>query len=360
MSLLNEALRKKSREKGRAGNETRAFSAGRPSPPAAGKSLRVSAALLAAAGIAGSVWLWYAPEPPAGPSRVAQQQPAPPEEVVANAGLAPPDLAPAPATTAPGEAAGTAGNGRPGTASPKKRAKPPQVRLAAAVSPHKTDLLPPASADAAASPKPAGQLTEAVKPYWEKALSYHREKQFAQAVAMYSEVLKRAPEHAEALLNLSAVHIEMQSFSQAYPLLKDLEARFPENPAVWLNLAMAEIGLGRPERALADLRRAEQAGGESFDIHLHRGAALSRLGRAGEALASYQQAERLRPDEPSLIFNLAVAYDRQEQFGEALSYYQSFIALGSVASATQKKLVEERVAVLRAYLATRNRTNQSS
>lgn len=352
MSLLNEALRKKSREKAPPGNEARAFAAGRPSPPAAGKSVRAAAVLLLAAGIAGSLWLWYAPEPSAGPKQIARLQPAPAEEVVTQAGLAPPEPVPAPATTSAAKAAGTAG--------PKNKTKPPQIRLAAAVTPQKKDPLPAVSVNPPVSPKPDGQLTEAIRPYWEKALCYHREKQFAQAVAMYSEVLKRAPEHEEALLNLSAVQIEMHSFNQAYPLLKDLEARFPDNPAVWLNLAMAEIGLGRPERALADLLRAEQAGGESFDIHLHRGAALSQLGRAGEALASYQQAERLRPDDPSLVFNLAVAYDRQEQFSEALSYYQSFVGLGGVVSAAQKKLVEERVAVLRAYLAIRNSTNQSS
>ena len=201
-------------------------------------------------------------------------------------------------------------------------------------------------APATAQPKKTENL------FYNKALSYHRRNDLQNAIQMYLEVLKKNPEHYDALLNLAAAYIKTSSFSEAYPKLLKLKARDPENPIVLLNLAITEIGLGSPQKAIAYLNLAESLKDTPlFEIYLHRGVALSHLNKLNEAIIWYKRAEELHPGYPRLLFNMAVIYDKQQQYKEALMYYESFLRQDVSTSPSEKKELESRIRVIKAYIA---------
>ena len=228
--------------------------------------------------------------------------------------------------------------------------------------PSKQDILKPKEKRNKEQRQSVQKATEvASKPYhqgsedlfYEKAMSYHRRNNLEMAIQMYLEVLRKNPEHPDALLNLSSAYIQSSSFSQAYLILQKLRSFEPENPQVFLNLAIAEIGQGRPHKAITYLERTESLIDEpQFEIYFHRGVALSHLNKLNEALVWYKKAESVFGNHPLLIFNMAVACDKLEKYDEALRYYVKFYANGGGSlSADEKKEVEVRIGALRVYLA---------
>jgi len=363
MSLLNEALRKKSQEKNPSGSPPPIFSGRGRRPRCRGKSLWAALILFIGAGLLAALLLpdrgtevrrasapaATTPLSAAAPGNtVTTPQPAPSQPEAAMVAATAQDDTKTGAPRKPAAEADTPGAtaSRPAPMTTKPVAAPAKQKQTAHL--------------AAAVAEQNARLQAPIAAYWQKALSYHRQKQFSQAITMYQEVLKRAPDHAEAQLNLAAAYLETRSFSQAHTLLTPLADQMPENPRIWMNLAVAAIGQGRAEEALDSLQRAERYGAAPFDVYLHRGAALRQAGKTEDAIASYRQAERIKPEDSSLTFNLAVVYDQEERFADALKYYQRFLLLDTTSSPMQRKKVEERAAILRAFLATSGGKSQPS
>jgi tetratricopeptide (TPR) repeat protein len=210
------------------------------------------------------------------------------------------------------------------------------------------------------TPAPSSRRTENL--FFKKAVSYHRQNKLEMAIQMYLEVLAGNPEHPDALLNLSSAYIQSSSFSKACPLLKKLRGSDPENSQVLLNFAIVEIGLGRPNEAIDYLKRLEGLSEEpQFEIYFHRGVALSHLHELGEALTWYKKAEKLSDDNPLLLFNMAVAYDKLERYDEALRYYVALLNnAGAPLSVDEKKKVEDRMGVLKMFVARQESSRQRS
>jgi len=201
------------------------------------------------------------------------------------------------------------------------------------------------------TPAPSSRRTEDL--FFKKAVSYHRQNKLKMAIRMYLEVLAGNPEHPDALLNLSSAYIQSSAFSKASSLLKKLRNFDPENQQVLLNLAIVEIGLGRPDKAITYLERSEGLTEEpQFEIYFHRGVALSHLEELDKALTWYKRAEKLSENNPLLLFNMAVAYDKLERYDEALRYYVALLNNADAPlSVTDKKKVEDRISVLRMFVA---------
>jgi len=201
--------------------------------------------------------------------------------------------------------------------------------------------------------EPPSQKTEHL--FYKKAVSYHRQNKLEMAIQMYLEVLAENPENPDALLNLSSAYIQSSLFTKARPLLEKLKHDDPENPKVLLNFAVMEIGLGKPDKAIRYLEKSERLSEEPhFEIYFHRGVALSHLEALDEALTWYKRAEKLSENNPLLLFNMAVVYDKLEKYEEALKYY---VALkdnaGAPLSVSEKKKVDDRIGVLKMFLARR-------
>ena len=188
--------------------------------------------------------------------------------------------------------------------------------------------------------------------FLQKALRYHRQGKFSQAIQMYQQVLRVKPDHRDALFNLASAYIQLTAYSEALPLLNKLRSYDDGNPEVLVNLAIVKIGMGKSAEAihLLDLA-AKQYEEPKFEIYFHRAAALSRLGRLEEALLSYKTAEELNPKHPTLNFNLAVLCDKLHQYIEAVDYYRAFVKRSDNLPQDEEKKIESRIRSLRAYLA---------
>ncbi len=188
--------------------------------------------------------------------------------------------------------------------------------------------------------------------FLQKAFRYHRQGKFSRAIRMYQQVLRVKPDHRDALFNLASAYIQLKAYSEAFPLLKKLRSYDYRNPEVLINLAIVEIGLGKSTEAihLLDLA-AKQYEEPRFEIYFHRAAALSRLGRLEEALLFYRKAEELNPKHPTLNFNLAVLCDNLHQYNEAVNYYRAFVQHSDNLPQDEEKKIESRMRALKAYLA---------
>ena len=188
--------------------------------------------------------------------------------------------------------------------------------------------------------------------FLQKALHYHRQGKYNQAIQMYQQVLKVKPTHRDALFNLASAYIHLTAYSEAFPLLKKLRNYDHGNPDVLVNLAIVEIGLGKPAEAiqLLDLA-AKHYKEQNFEICFHQAIALSRLGRLEEALRSYKTAENLNAQHPILNFNMAVIYDKLRQYNEAVNYYRAYLRHSDSLPKYEEKKIETRIRSLRSYLA---------
>ena len=189
--------------------------------------------------------------------------------------------------------------------------------------------------------------------FYKKALTYHRSSRLTDAVRLYRQVLKSNSSHPGAMLNLAAAYMKQGNYFDAQPLLKRLEQSTPRPEGVLLNLAIAAIGMADPEKALDYLDRAKSVSDASpWEICFHRAVAFARMNRFPEALALYRKAETVRPDDPRLQFNLAVTCDTLGMYPEALAHYEAVLRASSKPSETDAETITQRIRTIGRYLGT--------
>ena len=213
---------------------------------------------------------------------------------------------------------------------------------------------------AAKAPAPVEAPTP-VERYYRKARSSHRQGRLERAVALYREVLRLAPRHTEARFNLASAYIDLRAFDKAAAIAEELHLQQPDSPQVLINLAIARIGLKRYGEALQLLDRAQASPRASpFTIWLHKGIACRGLGQLEAAVGWYHKAEALNPDHPRLLFNMALAYDRLEAYRQAVHYYEAYLRQAATETDQPRKDVRRRMTALRAYLASGTLTGEQA
>jgi Flp pilus assembly protein TadD len=374
MSLLNDALRKRRGERQRI--EEAPGTSG-PKPGATDSNARQKVVRLAVVGVLvlASVscvtWLYQlAPDRPMGQKQSVSSlaiaaltqdsvKPDPTGKPSRSADAETPRPIPATATTKAAAAAAPL---------PPPQAPPPKQTPAAKPLPVKSKSSPkaqvarrPEKSKAASRPRSKAQPQRAAKsggaqrraqsePLYRKARQYHRQDRLEQAIALYQEVIKIDPDHANARFNLAAAYLQTESFDNAYFILIDLYRKEPGNHQAMLNLALANIGRRRFDEALALLDKAAATPEPPlFEIALHKGIAYNHLNRTQDALEWYKRAEALRPDDPRLLFNLAVVSDQQHHYDTAIDYYQRHIDQSPGMNAAKKREISRRIRMLQAY-----------
>src|SRR3569833_4292235 len=112
----------------------------------------------------------------------------------------------------------------------------------------------------------------------EAAARHHAAGRLREAVGLYQEVLRAAPNDAEAMQRLGATLAQLGQFEEgAHLMATSLELR-PDRPQVLLNLARALISLGRPEDALQCPNRAVALDGAASGAFRLRGTVSATLG----------------------------------------------------------------------------------
>jgi tetratricopeptide (TPR) repeat protein len=210
------------------------------------------------------------------------------------------------------------------------------------------------------SERNAGRTADISREY-QSALAQHQAGRLDRAEAIYRKVLRRAPDHIDALHHIGVIAYERGRHEDAVRLISDALERAPEFADAHLNLGRALRGLGRldeaatayrraislkpdlafahcnlatvlclqgiPEAALDSASRAADLMPGLAEAHINRGIALASLRRYAEAEAAYRRALALQPNRAQTLSDLGSVLSLLKRFDEAIACHQQAAAL---------------------------------
>ena len=160
----------------------------------------------------------------------------------------------------------------------------------------------------------------------EVGLAHHRSNRFADAEAVYRQVLAAQPEQPDALHLLGTLAHQHGRHDVAIALIGRAIAADPRPADYHNNLGEALRALGRLDEAVAAYRRALALRPFCPNASGNLAAALVQLGRADEAVALCEQALAHGADGPPLRNNLGIALKESARTGEAIAHYRAALA----------------------------------
>ncbi len=159
------------------------------------------------------------------------------------------------------------------------------------------------------------------------ALSFHRKGQREQAGSLYRKVLKKDPNHPDALHLLGMLSIQEGNNEEAVNLIRKAIRNNKQAPQYYTNLAVALQNLGRNEEAASVCYQAISLKPDNFSAYNTLGNALSGLGNFDQAIESFRKALVLSPDIAEIHLNLGKALKEQGRLGDAEDAFRKAISL---------------------------------
>src|SRR5271165_795062 len=118
----------------------------------------------------------------------------------------------------------------------------------------------------------------------------HQSGRFAQAQAIYEEILRKEPKHFDALHLLGVIAVQTRNPGRGVDLISRALEIDSTNAHAHFNRGLALQELGQLEAALASYDRAITMHGGFAEAYSNRGLVLKELGQLRAALASYDRA----------------------------------------------------------------------
>ena len=159
------------------------------------------------------------------------------------------------------------------------------------------------------------------------ALDCHRRGLLAEAQKGYRLVLKKRPNHFDALHMLGVSEKQLGNREAAMRLIKRALLVDPQSAPAHSNLGSLLMDLERLEEAVASYDQAIELDSRLVDAHYNRGNALVALERFTEAASSFGKALAINPQHVNAHNNCGNALNQAKQFAEAVMYYDQAIAL---------------------------------
>ena len=159
------------------------------------------------------------------------------------------------------------------------------------------------------------------------ALQHHEAGRFAEAEALYRQILAVDPRHAEALHHLGVIAHQVGRDELAVELIRQAIALIPSVPAFHSNLGEAQRGLGQLDEAIAAYRQAIALMPHFPEVYNNLGNALKEKDQLDEAILAYHQAIGLKPDYSEAYYNLGIALSAKGQCDPAIAAYRQSIHL---------------------------------
>jgi predicted O-linked N-acetylglucosamine transferase (SPINDLY family) len=178
-----------------------------------------------------------------------------------------------------------------------------------------------------APPESRAQRRQDIAGTLARAIDCHKRGLLAEAQKGYRLILKKRPNHFDALHLLGVSEKQLGNHEAAMRLIKRALLVEPQSAAARSNLGSLLMALNRFEEAIASYDLAIQIDPGFVDAHYNRGNALFSLGRFTEALASFRKAIAINPRHVNAHNNCGNALHKTEQFVEAIAYYDQAIAL---------------------------------
>ncbi len=153
------------------------------------------------------------------------------------------------------------------------------------------------------------------------ALQLRRSGKIAEAAEIYRTLLRRQPDHFEALHALGIISYQTGKIEEAERLIGQAAASNPGASEAAYNHACLLQRMNRLEEALSAFDRAIAVRPDYIEALVNRGGVLWTLKRFPEALANSQRVVDVRPDLAEAWNNHGSALQAAERFEEALAAY---------------------------------------
>jgi predicted O-linked N-acetylglucosamine transferase (SPINDLY family) len=159
------------------------------------------------------------------------------------------------------------------------------------------------------------------------ALDCHQRGLLAEAQTGYRQILKKHPNHFDALHLLGVSEQQLGNYEAALRLIKRALLVDAKSAAAYLNLGSLLMDLGRLEEAVAASDKAIELDPAFVNAHYNRGNALLALGHLTDAVASFGNALAINPRYVEAHNNCGNALSKMGQPAEAIKCYDQAIAL---------------------------------
>lgn len=153
------------------------------------------------------------------------------------------------------------------------------------------------------------------------------QKQYTKAIRCYGRVLTVAPDSAEVLNNLGAVHQLRGDSKPAAECFRRALTLKPGYAQAHCNLGVALRKLGRLNDAIACQRRAIDIAPDYAKAHYNLGNALKEASERNASIRAYEQAIALDPGHAEAHNNLGTVLESQGDTVEALAKFSRAMAL---------------------------------
>ena len=132
-----------------------------------------------------------------------------------------------------------------------------------------------------------------------RAQTLHRHGHIAEARAVYQKILKKRPNHFEAMYMFAVCERQSGNFVSAVRLLRRALLIDPRSPEVRSELGLALGAAQQLDEALACFDKLISLKPDFAEAHYNRGNVLLAIGRFDEANASFGKTTSIDPDHVS-------------------------------------------------------------
>jgi len=125
------------------------------------------------------------------------------------------------------------------------------------------------------------------------------------AEALLRRVTQLAPDFTPGWIDLGQTLIKCNKRVEAIDAFKQATVRSPENFTAWVQLASANSTAGYPEKAIKEYRKAIELNPQAPNAQMCYGHVLKTLGDQPASLRAYREATRLKPDFGQAYWSMA-------------------------------------------------------
>jgi len=161
-----------------------------------------------------------------------------------------------------------------------------------------------------------------------KAAAFERDGEPNKAEDIYRDILKRDPDHVEAVRLLAGIAATNKQYRDAEVFLLRAVANAPDYGRAWVELCNVQRELEKYERATESAKQVLRLGPDKAEAHMVYAGVIGAAGRHEEAIESYRKALEIDDSKIGAMSAMAHHLKTIGHTDEAIAMYRESIAAG--------------------------------